>query len=86
MTQYRIIIHSLHTLGEFLILMKIDAISYYLPETVLSNKDLAKLFPEWDSMATISFIALLDEKFGKSVSADDIKALKSVSDVLKIME
>jgi len=47
MTQYRIIIHSLHTLGEFLILMKIDAISYYLPETVLSNKDLAKLFPEW---------------------------------------
>jgi len=51
------------------------------------NEDMnLKDIPEWDSMATISFIALLDEKFGKSVSADDIKALKSVSDVLKIME
>lgn len=41
---------------------------------------------EWDSMASISFIALLDEHFSKHISANEIKSFKSVSDILKVME
>jgi acyl carrier protein len=41
---------------------------------------------EWDSMAALSFIALLDEKFDKQISANQIKEFKTVSDVLKVME
>jgi len=41
---------------------------------------------EWDSMASLAFIALLDEKFNKQISADQIKRFKTVSDVLKVME
>ena len=41
---------------------------------------------EWDSMASLAFIALLDEKFNKQISADQIKGFKTVSDVLKVME
>ena len=41
---------------------------------------------EWDSMAALSIIALLDEKFDKQISANQIKEFKTVSDVLKVME
>lgn len=40
----------------------------------------------WDSMAFISFIALVDEKFGKQVAAPTVKAAKTVDDLLKLME
>lgn len=40
----------------------------------------------WDSMAVISFISLLDEKFGKQITASQIKAFKNISDVLEVME
>ena len=40
----------------------------------------------WDSMAVISLISLLDEKFDKQISASQIKAFKSIEDILKIME
>lgn len=43
-------------------------------------------FDEWDSVAALSFIAALDEHFGKTITADDIKALTTVEDALKIME
>jgi acyl carrier protein len=40
----------------------------------------------WDSMAVISLISLLDEKFDKQISASQIKAFRNIGDILKIME
>lgn len=40
---------------------------------------------EWDSMASLSFIVLMDEEFGKEIKGEDIKKLKTVQDVLDIM-
>ena len=40
---------------------------------------------EWDSMASLSFIVLMDEEFGKEITGEDIKKLKTVQDVLDIM-
>ena len=43
-------------------------------------------FDEWDSVAALSLIAAMDENFGKTIEAADIKKLVTVEDVIKIME
>ena len=50
------------------------------PETELADVD------EWDSIAALSLIVMLDEKFKKTVSGAQIKALETVNDILAYME
>ncbi|MDM8109282.1 acyl carrier protein [Phascolarctobacterium faecium] len=50
------------------------------PETELADVD------EWDSIAALSLIVMLDEKFEKTVSGAQIKALETVTDILTYME
>lgn len=40
---------------------------------------------EWNSMAAISLIALLDERFNRKISIDQIKAFKLVKDILECL-
>lgn len=40
----------------------------------------------WDSMAMISLIALVDENFGKTFTANEIKSFNSLKDILEKME
>lgn len=44
-----------------------------------------KTLDEWDSMGVISTIAMLDKKFNKVLSADQIDQLKTVQDILDLM-
>lgn len=48
-------------------------------ETVLTDLD------NWDSMAKLSLIVLLDEECGKTITSDEIKKLASVQDILDYM-
>ncbi len=57
-----------------------------LDEGTLSVDDVLADYAEWDSISALSFIAMMDEKFGKIVSGADVKAFKTVSDVIKTME
>lgn len=41
---------------------------------------------EWDSLAKISFICTVDEKFNRIIDAADIRGCQTVSDLLHIME
>lgn len=41
---------------------------------------------DWDSVAALSFIAMMDEEFNKSVKGADIKKLVTIQDVLDMME
>lgn len=41
---------------------------------------------EWDSIARLSLIAMLDDEFGKSISSKELKALRTVADILAYME
>lgn len=50
------------------------------PETELADVD------EWDSISALSLIVMLDEKFEKTVSGAQIKALETVNDILAYME
>lgn len=50
------------------------------PETLLSDVD------EWDSIAALTLIAMLDEKFEKTITGAQIKALETVGDILTYMQ
>lgn len=43
-------------------------------------------FEEWDSVAILSFIALMDEHFGKAMKGAEVRALVTVLDLLNVME
>jgi acyl carrier protein len=49
------------------------------PETALDTLP-------WDSMAMLSLVALVNEKFGKRLSGPQIKSFKVVQDILAVME
>lgn len=49
------------------------------PETVLSSID------EYDSMAKLSLIVLMDDEFNKKLSGEQIREFKTVQDILDFM-
>lgn len=50
------------------------------PEMVLADME------EWDSIARLSFIVLMDDEFGRTVQGGTIKEQKTVADLLALME
>lgn len=50
------------------------------PETVLDTLE------EWDSIALISFIALVDDEFEKVIKGAVVKKQKTVADLMVLME
>lgn len=50
------------------------------PEAVLENQEW------WDSMAKLSLIVAMEDEFGKKLSGDQIRAMKTVQDILTYME
>lgn len=57
--------------------MEVDELS---PETEFSTLE------SWDSVAALSFIAMMDEEFGKEIKGADIKRFVTVQDALNVME
>ena len=49
------------------------------PETKFSDL-------EWDSVTALSFIAMMDEEFGKEVKGAQIKGFVTIQDALNLME
>lgn len=54
------------------------------PDTLKEDTLLDDL-AEWDSMAALSLIVLLDENFGKKLTAAQIKEFRTVKDLLTYM-
>ncbi len=40
----------------------------------------------WDSMAKLSLIVLLDDEFDRTITADQVRDLRTVQDILALME
>jgi acyl carrier protein len=49
------------------------------PETILADLE------EWDSIAVISFIALMDDEFEKTIKGSQIREFRTVADALAVM-
>lgn len=60
-------------------LMDIDSGSL-TPETLLSDIE------EWDSLSALSYVVMMKDDFGKKISGDQIRAFKTVQDILDTME
>ncbi len=50
------------------------------PQMELSELD------EWDSMAALSLIVMIDDECGKRINGDDIRKLVTIKDIMDIME
>ena len=57
-----------------------------LDNGTMHMEDMLEDYPEWDSITVLSFIALMDEKFHKTISGKEIKEFKTVADAIKVME
>ncbi len=57
--------------------MEVEELS---PETEFASLD------DWDSVAVLSFIAMMDEEFGKEIKGSTIKEFVTIQDALDVME
>ncbi len=57
-----------------------------LDEGTLKGDEKLEDIEEWDSMTALSFILLLNDDYGKEVGGEQIKALETVQDMLRLME
>lgn len=53
--------------------------------TLNENTELNSL-EEWDSVAALSLIVLLDEEFNKTITGKQVKEYKTIKDILNVME
>lgn len=49
------------------------------PETVLRNLD------EWDSLAKLSLIVLMDDEYGKHLTGEKVREFTTIDDILNCM-
>lgn len=57
-----------------------------LDEGSLNEVTLLTDIDEWDSMAALSLIVLMDETFNKKLTGDQIRSFKSIKDIINFME
>jgi len=56
-----------------------------LDDGSLSMKDELDTYEEWDSLAVLSFIAVMDSRFGKTIKTHDMKNVKTVEDICNLI-
>ena len=54
-------------------------------ESTLSLDDVLSDFEEWDSLTALSIIASVDEKYHKHITGEGLKKVKTVSDLVKLI-
>lgn len=57
-----------------------------LEESTLKEDTLLADIDEWDSISLLSFIAMMDDEFGKIVKGKDVKEKQYVKELLDMME
>ncbi len=57
-----------------------------LEEGTLKITDRLDDYEEWDSIAALSLISIMDEKFHKTVTGKEIREFEKVEDVVLLME
>ena len=57
-----------------------------LEEDSLNAETVLKDLEEWDSVAFLSFIAMMDDEFGKNIKGSVVREQKTVADLMALME
>ena len=50
------------------------------PDQILKDMD------EWDSLAALSVVVMVKDEFDKKLSGDQVRAFKTVQDILDVMQ
>lgn len=53
---------------------------------ILSEETELEQLDEWDSIATITTIAMIDSLFGKVITPEEVKKFKTIKDITDIMD
>lgn len=56
-----------------------------LEEGSLNLEDDLTQYDEWDSLTVLSIISAVDEKYHKTLTGEDLKKVKTVSDIMKLI-
>lgn len=56
-----------------------------IDEATLKPEDELSNYEEWDSVTILSVIAMVDERFHKTLTGNDLKTVKTVADLLGLM-
>ncbi len=57
-----------------------------LDKGTLRIEDELANYDEWDSLTALSFISVMDERFGKTVTGEEIIEFVTVADAISIMK
>lgn len=52
----------------------------------LSKDTELKSLDEWDSLAVLSFVAMMDEEFGKNINGCQVRGCKTIADLMAMMD
>lgn len=66
-------------------LMKLEELMD-LEEGTLHAEDRLSEIEEWDSITHLSLIILLEDDYDKEISGEEVRALKTVQDILNLMQ
>lgn len=66
-------------------LMKLEELMD-LEEGTLRAEDRLSEIEEWDSITHLSLIILLEDDYDKEISGEEVRALKTVQDILNLMQ
>ncbi len=53
---------------------------------ILHVNDTLADYEEWDSLSALTFISEMDERFGKKITGEEIKAFITVEDAIAVMQ
>lgn len=56
-----------------------------LEEGSLKPEDSVADYEEWDSLTILSVIAAVDEKYHKVITGEELKKVRTVSDIMRLM-
>jgi acyl carrier protein len=45
-----------------------------------------KMFPEWDSLTSLTIIAMVDEEYGVSIKGEDIREADTIQELFEIVK
>jgi len=57
-----------------------------LEKGTLAEETILNDINEWDSIAKLSLVALIEDEFGSKISGEQVRNLVSIKDILKLMK
>ena len=52
----------------------------------VKESDILSEFPEWDSLSVLSVLAMLDSKYNVNLPSTDLKGVRTVADLWKLVQ